>query len=417
MRLLAITNFYPPVGLGGYEQWCQEVAHGLRDRGNDLLILTSTYKRNDLQEPDPPWVYRELHLEMEFASLRNAIQFFTARKRREGENLRRLQEIINYFSPDAVIIWGMWNLSLSLPAMAEKLMPGRVAYYMGDYWPTLPSQFENYWNAPPRNFTTGIPKLLLKPIAQGMLAREERPALLLDHIMFPSKFLQTEFERRGIFPRNPKIVYGAIDTKPYLNVNFRLEQHDKISLLYIGRLTYDKGVHTAIEALGNIVWEHSFKNLKLTVVGDGDPKYVTRLHELVERKNITSYVNFLPAQPKEAIPALYHQSDIFLFTSIWAEPFGRVIIEAMVSGLAVVGTAVGGAAEILIEEENALMFQPDNPDSLSHQLKRLIESPSLREKLGNIGRKYALSRFDINRMTDEIVEYLQTHILGDNGFQ
>lgn len=407
MRVLAITNFYPPVGIGGFEQWCQEVTQGLRNRGNDFFVLTSTYRCDDLQEPDPPWVRRKLHMEMELTSFRNAFHFFVNRKQREQENLTFLREGIETYKPDIILVWGMWNMSRSLLILAEELMPGRVAYYMGDYWPILPSQFEDYWNAPPRNFITFLPKLLLKPIAQKILSREELPNLCLERVLFASRFLQDEFERKGIIPQNAEVVYGAIDTKPYLAENISLPKRNKVSLLYIGRLTREKGVHTAIEAVGALIWDYGFKNLQLTVVGDGDPEYVAALHKLVESRKITSYVTFLPAQPKESIPAFYQQSDIFLFTSIWPEPFGRVIVEAMVSGLAVIGTAVGGAAEILIEDENALVFTPDDPDSLSRQLKRLIESPSLQQKLRKTGREFARSRFHIQRMTDEIEEYLQ----------
>ena len=80
----------------------------------------------------------------------------------------------------------------------------------------------------------------------------------------------------------------------------------------------------------------------------------------------------------------------------------------MAAGVAVVGTAVGGASEILIENENALIFTPDNPASLSRQLKQLIETPSLRRQLANAGRQIAVDKFDIQRMTTEIESYLQT---------
>ncbi|NTW12815.1 MAG: glycosyltransferase, partial [Anaerolineales bacterium] len=111
--------------------------------------------------------------------------------------------------------------------------------------------------------------------------------------------------------------------------------------------------------------------------------------------------------PKEALPALYHRSDILLFTSIWAEPFGRVIVEAMASGVVVVGTAVGGAAEILTDGENALTFTADDPASLTSQLKRLIDSPALREQLAMSARRTVADKFDIRRMTAEIESYLQ----------
>lgn len=405
MKLLFLSNFYPPASRGGYEQWCGEVAEGLRSRGHDVLVLTSTHGRGDFQSPDPNWVRRELHLEMEFASLRNAFQFFTSRRQRERQNLTLLRQTIETHRPDAVLLWGMWNFPRSLPALAEELLPGRVAYYVGDYWLTLPSQFENYWNAPARNPLTGLPKLLLRPFARRILAREPRPALKVEHALFPSAFMQTELQRRGVKPKHSKIVYGAIDTQPYLGQRAE-RKGETVSLLYVGRVTHEKGVHTAVEAVVRLVHEHSLTDLKLTVVGEGDADYVTRLHQLVDGKHLASFVDFLPAQPKETLPALYHGSDILLFTSIWAEPFGRVIVEAMASGVVVVGTAVGGAAEILSDGGNALTFTPDDPASLASQLKRLIDSPALRERLAESARRTAAEKFDLRRMIEEIEGYL-----------
>jgi len=74
----------------------------------------------------------------------------------------------------------------------------------------------------------------------------------------------------------------------------------------------------------------------------------------------------------------------------------------------VIGAPVGGAAEIMKENENALIFTPGDAVSLARQVQRLIESPALREQLANGGRETAVSRFDIRRMTAEIETYLQS---------
>ncbi len=408
MRILFISNFYPPASRGGYEQWCQEVLDGLRSRGHAVEVLTSEHGKSGLQIPDPAWVHRSLHLEMELAALKNALQFFTHRKKREYENLQCVEEFIEQFKPDVVLVWGMWNIHHSIPMLIEKQMSGRVVYYMGDYWPTLPNQFANYWNAPPRSFFKGIPKLLLKPLAQAMLAREKYPILKFEHVLFPSVFMQNEFGHKGIAPQHAKIVYGAIDTNPYLHKNKR--QNAGLSLLYMGRLSQEKGVHTAIQAVGALVRDHGFKNIKLTIVGEGEPEYEAYLRQLVEQEKAAAFVTFIPAQPKEALPALYQQADVFLFTSIWPEPFGRVIVEAMASEVVVVGAPVGGAAEILVEGKNSLIFIPDDSPGLARQLQRLIETPALRERLATAGRDTAVSKFDMQRMISEIETYLEALI-------
>ncbi|MFT3893206.1 MAG: glycosyltransferase family 4 protein [Anaerolineales bacterium] len=405
MRILFLSNFYPPASRGGYEQWCQEVLEGLRRRGHDVFVVTSDYGKSQLSTPEPAWVERSLHLEMELSSLKNAFQFFTHRKKHELENLNHISRLIADFKPDTVLVWGMWNLQRSIVALAEERLPGRVAYYMGDYWPFLPNQFENYWKASARNPLTGLPKLILKPFALHSLAREKLQDLKMEHVLFATSFMQREYRQKGISPKNSKVIYGAVDTKPYLNEHKKSDT--KLSLLSIGRLNPDKGIHTAIEAVGCLVREN-IQNIHLKVVGDSEPEYVEHLRELTVRENAASFVDLLPAQPKEILPALYQQADVFLFTSIWPEPFGRVIVEAMASGVAVIGTKVGGAAEILVENENALTFPAGDAKALAEQIKKLIGSPELRERLSKAGRETAVNKFDLERMTTEIESYLET---------
>lgn len=409
MRLLFLTNFYPPASLGGYEMWCREVAEGLRRGGHEVYVLTSSHLQAELSKPDPVWVLRKLYLEMEFASLKNGLEFFTHRKKREAENIEILNQSVERYDPQIILIWGMWNLPRSLPALAEKLRPGRVVYYMGDYWPILPRQFELYWQAPARNLLTSCPKFILKQIAKRILAKEHPPDLQLNRVIFPTAFLRDEFMRKGITPGKTEIIYGAIDSAayPYRNMGDSARRKNHVSLLSVGRLTPDKGVHTALEALSELVHRHNLNIFKLVIVGSGEADYETYLRQLSSKNRIDSMVTFLGPQPQEAMPSIYRNADIFLFTSIWPEPFGRVIVEAMATGIPVVGTATGGAAEILFDNENALLFTPGDAGSLAGQLRRLVESPELQKQLSEAGRRMVSTRFDLKRMASEIEAYLQ----------
>lgn len=410
MRCLFLTNFYPPASRGGYEQWCQEAAEGLRIRGHDVVVLTSRYGKAELATPEPTWIVRDLYLEMELAALRNAVEFFTHRHAHEQANLACLRRLMASFQPEVVVVWGMWNLPRSLPALAEQLLPHGVAYYMGDYWPTLPNQFTYYWQEPARKWTSALCKRLLGAVALRILARERRPALDFAHVMFPTAFLQAELQRLGIVPKTSVIIAGAVDTAPYAACVQQRHREDgeALSLLYVGRLCAEKGVHTIIEALGRLVHRDGYTHLKLTIVGAGDADYEVQLCTRIAQEAVQPYVMLVEMQPKEAIPLFYAQADIFIFASIWPEPFGRVLVEAMAAGVVVVGTTVGGAGEILIENETGLTFSPGNARGLATQIARLIESPALRQRLIACGRQQAVEKFDIRRMTIEIEAYLQS---------
>jgi glycogen synthase len=430
MRLLFLTNFYPPTGNGGYEQWCQEVADGLHARGHQITVLTSRLGREEQASKEPAWVQRILHMEMEFTSLRNGFEFFTQRQKREQENLNCLRQSIAEFQPEAILIWGMWNLQRSLAVLAEELLPGHVAYYMGDYWPTLPSQYQMYWESPARNWATLLPKSVLGFVAQQILAREQLPTPRFERVIYPTEFMRRELQRKGVAVGDAQIIYGGADTRLYANAcsghnnggHNNGEHHSlppaqstptcpskdgqSLNLLYTGRISYDKGVHTAIEAVALLVKEHGLRNLSLTIVGQGITDYMQRLYDLIRSEQIEEYIVFRGWQAKDSLPALYSHADIFLFTSIWQEPFGRVLVEAMASGTAVVGTTAGGAAEILQEGVNGLTFPPGDAGALARQIARLAESPALRKQLASAAKHTAVEKFDIQRMAAEIEEYL-----------
>jgi glycosyltransferase involved in cell wall biosynthesis len=416
MRLLFLTNFYPPASRGGYEQWCQEIAEDLRSRGHEIVVLTSRSQAADQLPDEPEWIRRELHLEMPLVSLRNGIEFFTSRKRREAENLERLRQILHNEHPDAVVVWGMWNLPRSLPALAEDLLPGRVVYYMGDYWPTLPSQYVYYWQAPARNWATAIPKALLKLAAKPILAGEELPALHFAHVLFPTHFMCNDFKQRGLRLQETAIIYGAVDIKPYLTSGHTSGhtstwQESTWTLLYAGRLTHEKGVHTAIEAVAKLVFGREMTNIHLTIAGGGDADYVADLRRLIQSEKLESYVTLVGPQSPDAMPELYSRSDMLLFTSLWDEPFGRVLVEAMAAGVIVLGTATGGARELLVDNENALLFPPGDADRLAARLLEVVDSPALRQRLIEGGRQTAIERFDSQRMADEIEAYLERMVV------
>lgn len=112
MRILFLSNFYPPYSQGGYEQLCQEVAQLLAARDHTLCVLTGrTTGAADVEEDGPVRVHRRLELELE-GGLSHTIARLAigGREASERRNVATVERLIDEFQPDAVLIWGMWNV-------------------------------------------------------------------------------------------------------------------------------------------------------------------------------------------------------------------------------------------------------------------------------------------------------------------
>jgi glycosyltransferase involved in cell wall biosynthesis len=88
-----------------------------------------------------------------------------------------------------------------------------------------------------------------------------------------------------------------------------------------------------------------------------------------------------PAVDRDAQPRLFAEHDALVFPVRWSEPFGLVPLEAMSFGRPVVSTAVGGQAEYLQDDENALIVPVDDPGAVATAVRRLAADPGLRARL------------------------------------
>jgi glycosyltransferase involved in cell wall biosynthesis len=99
--------------------------------------------------------------------------------------------------------------------------------------------------------------------------------------------------------------------------------------------------------------------------------------------------------------AIYRALDVVVHASTRPEPFGRVIVEAMACGRAVVVSRTGGAAELFDDGITALGCPPGDPEALADAVARLAADPGLRRTLGDASRRAAAERFDRSRLADE----------------
>lgn len=411
MRILFLTNFYPPFERGGQGRSCQQVVEGLRQRGYQTAVLTSMHGTKNVPKEENG-VYRWLYLEMDFSPWQQGLIFFTGRKKREKQNLERLSLILDQFKPDLIFIWGMWDLSRQLPALCEANFPGRVLYRFADYWPTLPSQQELYWRTTGRKWYSQPIKKILAHLAFYILSRDKTPLnLRFEHAICVSAATRNILVEAGIAVSHARIIHTGLDPALYSTNGHQQAQQpnaqpEMINLLYAGRMSADKGVGTLIEAMAKLVNTYQVNNLKLGLAGTGSKDYISQLKSAVQAANLQSHVSFLGLIPYGDMPKLFAEFNVLVVPSIWQEPFARTVLEGMICGLVVVATPTGGTSEILEHGQNGLLFTANDAEDLAQKILCLINDEQLRFKLAEAGRRTVLEKFTATRMLDQIEHHI-----------
>jgi glycosyltransferase involved in cell wall biosynthesis len=409
MKILALSNFYPPHSIGGEELSAQAIVNGLRKREHYVEVLTSNYGHADRQEG----VYRKLKLEMEFKPLQSAIRFFTSRNAIIRYNETVLEDHVERLEPDLILIFSMWNIPRHIPALAERLLDGRVIYRLASYWPTLPSQHVHYWQTPAKSKLTWLPKAILSWPAKVILKNDRTPTLQLQHTISISQAVHNEFAKKGIQLPDDQVIHNGIDLVPFLNATSPWLEAIPLSplkLLYVGRTSPEKGVYTALEALAMLRLD--FPEITLTIAGSswgnvGHSEFIEQAAQLhiSDKVTITGYLSH------EQIPALMRSHHILLVPSIWPEPFGRVVLEGMAAGMVVIGTGQGGMREILKHNQTGLIFPPENAEALSQQIRNLLSDAQLGNKLVKAAQEMVCSSFTEDRMVDAYEAYFRRVLL------
>ena len=415
MRVLFVSNNYPPASFGGYEQLCQEVARDLARRGHVIRVLTSrppvgySPKCSDTMDASVR-IDRLLHLETEAGVLKTVYRLARDRTRLEKENLTQLRRIVADFRPDTALIWGMWNVPRSVPATVEELLPNRVVYYLCDYWPSLPSAYLQKFEAPSARALTRAPKKIIGSLATRGLVGEDRHRLRLEHPICVSRAVRELLVQSGVPIEHAAIIPNGIklDEFPFPEgQNGRRGRSAPLKLVYAGRLSPEKGVQTAIRAFTQTC-RGTEGNVTLDLIGSGPPGYERLLKEMVLRDGLARSVSFRGSVPRSQMAATLAQYDVLVFPSEWEEPSARIVMEAMAVGLVVLGTTTGGTGEALVDGETGLTFPPGDAVALATQIRRLLDDRELRHCLIRAARKRVEEKFTFQRMVNELENYLQS---------
>lgn len=200
-----------------------------------------------------------------------------------------------------------------------------------------------------------------------------------------------------------RVVYNGIDLAPFaaahrdeLGVQRRaLGLHPRTPLVGVfGRLAPWKGQHVLLGALRRLPGVHAL------VVGEalfeGDEPYAEQLRREAQAPALAGRVHFLGF--RRDVPTLMRLTDIVAHTSVAPEPFGRVIVEALLAERAVVAARAGGASEILHDWQTGVLVEPGCDEALAEAIGALFRNPDRARRLALAGSAEAGHRFSLSTM-------------------
>ena len=176
-----------------------------------------------------------------------------------------------------------------------------------------------------------------------------------------------------------KVITNGVDSDVFYpkSNNLANSTTNDIQLLFVSRLTLQKGIWTLIKACG-ILNQRGITNYKLTVVGEGHLK--DEMFSLIDEYKIRDKVNFLGWKKLEELPDIYRSADIFILPSAM-EGMASVTLQAIASGLPIIVSRVAGNEDVLEEGYNGLSAQYNNPLDFADAIEKLIKQPELRKKM------------------------------------
>jgi glycogen synthase len=400
MRILLLSNLYPPHAAGGAEILASDIAAGLELRGHEVVVLTSSHGLAGAGQDERVWrVLREFpvaHFDRRRSFARQFNKLYNYYRRYHcPANARALRRAVSTVKPDVLYVWEVTGIGVTslLKAMADLAVP--TVFHLGSYWLL-------YAGSPETEQT----RLRLQNLKRWLIGSFPMPRTA--SFIAVSATVKRKYVEAGFRPESIEVIYNGIDPRffdqPAAERPAVGALKGRFNLLYSGRLRLEKGVLVALKALNLLLGEaKGAYPIHLNIFGSGDKVYLDELHSFLRVRHLTERVTFHGWVPQEELLAYYDCSDIMLVPSLWPEPFGLVVAEAMARGLPVIASDIGGPAEILTHEADGILVPPGDEHALAAAIKQLLGDAKKRGQLGQAARASVRDRFT-NEVNVRLVE-------------
>jgi glycosyltransferase involved in cell wall biosynthesis len=381
MKILLVSDYSVP--RGGSEVVTLLLRDGLRARGHDVRLFASRAYADAGAEP------------AEYSCFGTATPLRAALWCGNPSAFLGLRRALADFRPDVVHV----RLFLSqLSPLILPLLRGVPAVYHDGWYRTvcpigsrvLPDGKGCHEPAGSVCYRSGCVPALAWPLLMTQLHLWRRWRDAFDVVVANSRSVAEWLEVSGI-ARVEVIPNGIKAREP------RPPLSGPPTIAFAGRLAYEKGVDTLLDAYKLVIEQRP--DTQLLIAGEGPES--GRLRKIAEQ--LGAKIEFLGHQPRAIIERRFDAAWVQVVPSRGSEAFGNAAAEAMMRGTALVASATGGFTEYVRHEETGLLVVPGDHAALGRQLLKVLGDREYAESLGRAGRRYALTAFDQGQFLDRFI--------------
>jgi len=361
MKILIVNKLYSP-WIGGVEKIVQQIAEGLNGKNelNIEVLCCQPFGRGEFEEVNGVKIYRASSLGMLWG-MPLSFDFFKLFKR-----IFQTVDIIDlhYPFPLATLAYFIFKPKIKL-----------IIHYHSDI------------------VRQKVLEFLIRPIIFYTLKRADKIIVSNQNVLKNSFYLKS-------FQQKCEIIPFGVDLD-----NFRRRARKEIKkirekygkfILFVGRLSYYKGVEYLIDAMKDI-------ESKLVIIGDGPTK--KRLELKIKNLKIENKIYFLSAQEEKDLINYYRACEVLVLPSIFkSEAFGLVLIEVMACGKPVISTELGtGTSFVNKDGITGFVVSPRDSRSLSNAIRKIITNDKMTKKFGENALNRAKEEFSLDKMLKKTI--------------
>ncbi|MCZ6675082.1 MAG: glycosyltransferase family 4 protein [Verrucomicrobia bacterium] len=239
-------------------------------------------------------------------------------------------------------------------------------------------------------------------------------------------------------------LFNGVDLEQF-NSTSRLEREThptKKSLLFVGRISPEKGLHVLIKAFEEVVKRFPDAHLNLIgpkvnapfdfIVPISDDKITSDLAKYYTKKaavevvrfedeyyqilqrvipdSLTGKIIFHGSISHDELLPYYRTADIFILPSVWEEPYGIPVVEAMMARVPIVSTKSGGIKEVVQDGKTGFLVERDDSEEMGKAIISLLENNELSQSLVEAAHERAITKFSSEPVVQELIRYYNQYL-------